>query len=440
MPKYFVQVASIKEEPSKPFIRRWALDSPKGDIDLSSSNALARLRGWVLFEPGEQVKVMIRAQSGEFSYELTESRPDIVREFLHQDPESHPCLMCGFTAEFDFTKERVDLGFCVNGDTYWVCSIHIVEKPKVEEGEEGWLFLHNDNNSSVDQYTGQRLLNAGELNAWDNYFDNIRGLSKELGFSWAFLLVPAKEFIFPNYYPFKRAMRTPVDQFLEKFENTAPIVWPQQALTDDRELTYWKGDTHWTDYGAAVGARAVLSSFGFKCFERWDAVRYVIKPRLGDLGSKLNPPKMYSVTTADFSAMPIWQIFDNQVHNHGRIRVFECPDPESQSICVLFGDSFSVALIPWLIPFFRRFVFVHTAASVDSSILQAEKPTHVIFQTNSRFIISPAKPNFSVEDLLESKLKLIGEKEQIVLQGEMRRQHSPKTNFYAELMQKILSS
>lgn len=442
MPKYSVQFSSVsvREGASKPFVRYWGLDSPKGDIDLPSSNALVALRGWVLFEPGDLVKVMVRTQSGEFSYELTQPRPDVVRKVLKQGPDSHPCLTCGFNAEFEFHGDGVDLGFCVNGEAYWVCNIKMVEKPKLEEGEAGWLFLHNDNNSSVDQYTGQRLLSAGELRAWEDYFNSSKTLSKELGFSWSFLLVPAKEFIFPNYYPFKRAIRTPVDQFLEKFQNTHPIVWPQQALSDDRELTYWKGDTHWTDYGAAVGARTTLSLFGFDRFERLDAVKYVIRPRAGDLGNKLIPPKMHSVAIADLSAMLSWKIFDNQIHNHGRIRIFECPNPESQHVCVLFGDSFSVALVPWLTPFFRRLVYVHTAGSVDVSILQSEKPTHVIFQTNSRFIISPAKPNFSIQDLLESKLRQLGEEERAELQEEIRKQQSPKTSFYTDLMQKVAST
>jgi hypothetical protein len=308
--------------------------------------------------------------------------------------------------------------------------------PKYLEGEAGWLFLDNDNNGSVDQYTGQRLLSDSQLTAWENYFSDIEILSKEIGFAWAFLLVPAKEYVFPNYYPFPRAAQTPVDQFLEKFQHNAHIVWAQKALSAERELTYWKGDTHWTDYGAAVGAREVLSLFGFNRFDRWNAVKYVIKPQLGDLGHKMVPPQMHNVAIADFSEMPNGQIFDNQIHNHGRIRVYECPNAESDSNCVLFGDSFCVGLVPWLAPFFRRLVYAHTAGGIDSAILQAERPTHVIFQTNSRFIVSPAKSRFSINTLLEGKLKLLGNEERAVLQGKIRKQHSPKTSFYAGLMQK----
>lgn len=437
MPKYSVQFSSVREGSLKPFVRRWELDSPKEDIDLPSSEDLIPLRGWVLFEPGDLVKVMVRTQSGEFSYELTQPRPDVVKKILNQDPAFHPCLTCGFSANLDFAKEGMDLGFCVNDEPYWVCNIKIVEKPKIEVGEEGWIFLHNDNNDSVDQYTGQRLLSTSELRAWEDYFDSIKTLSNELGFSWSFLIAPAKEFIFPNYYPFKRAARTSIDQFLEKFQSTQPIVWPQQVLSDDREMTYWKGDTHWTDFGAAVGARATLSSFGFNRFERWDKVRYAIKPRLGDLGNKLIPHKTYSVAVADCDAMSSWKIFDNQIHNHGRIRIYECPNPESEHVCILFGDSFSVALVPWLTPFFRRLVYVHTAGSIVSSILQSEKPTHVIFQTNSRFIISPAKTNLSFNNLLASKVKLLGEKERGALQEEIGKQPSPKTSFYADLMRQV---
>lgn len=341
--------------------------------------------------------------------------------------------------EFDIPNGSTSLlsPFCISEKNYLVSSANNVEKQKVEVGEDGWLFLHNDSNGSVDQYTGRRLLDARELSAWEKYFNGIKTLSKELDFSWVFFIAPGKEFIFPNYYPFKRATRTPVDQFLEKFQDAAPIIWPEKVLSDDREITYWKGDTHWTDYGAAVGARSILSAFGFNRFERLDTVRYVIKHRTGDLGGKLTPPKMYSVVLADFGEIPDYKIFDNQIHNHGRIRVFECPTAESQHVCVLFGDSFSIGLVPWVTPFFRRLVFVHTAGSVDRNILKSERPTHVIFQSNSRFLISPAKSNFLVDDLIKDKLKLLGREELAMLQEKMMKQQSPKTSFYIDLMHKL---
>ena len=339
----------------------------------------------------------------------------------------------------DFPNSSINrhLSLGINEKAYLACDAKTAEKPKVESGKAGWLFLHNDSNGSVDQYTGRRLLSAAELSAWEKYFNDIQTLSRELDFSWSFFIVPAKEFIFPNYYPFQRAAKTPVDQFLEKFQHIAPIIWPEKELSDERELTYWKGDTHWTDYGAAVGARSILSALGFNRFERLDKVRYVIQPRIGDLGSKLTPPKMHSVALADFDEVPNYKIFDNQIHNHGRIRVFECPTAESQNVCVLFGDSFSVALVPWITPFFRRLVFVHTAGSVDRNILKSERPTHVIFQSNSRFLISPAKSAFLVDDLIKGKLKLLEDKELTILQAEVMKQRSPKTSFYIDLMQKL---
>ncbi len=436
MPKYITQLTSVSNEKPQHINRRWELEYPKGELDLSSLADPIHLRGWMLFEPGDAVQVLVRTPSAEFSYALNEPRPDVIKSFLNEDPAFHPSLTCGFNVEIAVPQGEFDLGFCINGDVCWVGKVTIAEKPKVEEGEAGWLFLQNDHNSSIDQYTGLRLLSAEELNTWENYFDHIRTLSREIGFSSAFLLVPAKEFIFPNYYPFKRAAQTPVDQFLEKFQSTGNVVWPEQALREERELTYWKGDTHWTDYGAAVGAREVLSLFGFDRFERWEDIKYVIKPRLGDLGHKLIPRKMHRVPTAEFGAITDCKVFDNQIHNHGRIRIYESPNPESQSVCVLFGDSFSIGMVPWLIPFFRRFVFIHTAGSVDARILQAEKPTHALFQTNSRFIIAPAKYNFSIDRLLMGKLKALGEKERVLLQKELGKQHSPETRFYVDLMRK----
>jgi len=54
---------------------------------------------------------------------------------------------------------------------------------EVLEGREGWLFLANDTNASIDQFTGKKRLDAEQKQQWQHFVDGIGPLQRELSSS-----------------------------------------------------------------------------------------------------------------------------------------------------------------------------------------------------------------------------------------------------------------
>jgi len=431
MPNFTVHI--IKEpEIQSSNIFQWHLDYPRSGTALSQQVERLKIQGWVTSCNGEQIQVVADSSYGSVSYELSERRCDVIRKILGQDPALVD-IMCGFNFELDDWRGGITLGFRIAGTVYRILTIKIVSTIKVEEGVEGWLFLGNDSNRSIDQYTGNLVLNNTDLHAWENYFKKIHDLANELAFQWLFVLAPAKEFVYPEYYPYERGALLAVDQFLDKFSQNEKILWPITALRNAKEQSYWKGDTHWTDYGASIVNNEISNFFSFSLSDE-TKVKYTILQRAGDLGGKFSPKRIFPVATADFFSVRERIVFDNGVHNHGCIRVYEQPDfPEDRS-CIVFGDSFSANLVPWIVLQFKRLVFVHSASAFDQELIKFEQPTHVILQTNSRFIIIPPNSLFSIREVLRKKFKSVNSMTRDEYIEKFNNYNFQSSSFYTSLM------
>lgn len=431
---------SNKNQLKQSSLYRWYLDSPKQGATHSDANSCVHIRGWVLCDQVNSIQVVARTPNKTYYFNLSEARPDVVRRVLQQNPKNHPKLICGFNFEVNDWSDSLDIGFQTENKPTWAYNIKPSKAAKVKEGKKNWLYLSNDSNSSIQQYTGSLLMSTQKIEQWRDYFQRAETDSIKFGFRWAFLLAPAKEFITPEHYPFEKGKITPVDQLISNHCSFDKIVWPYDALYSEQELTYWKGDTHWTDYGGAVAAQETLKKLGFKHYKPTNSIPYFIKHLTGDLGGKLTPPRAFPVLIADFSSISESLIFDNGIHNTGRIRIYENSKLEhTKTCCILFGGSSSTNVAPWLVNHFHRLIYIHTAAAIDQSIIEAERPSHVILQTNSRFIINPPKINFSVRSVIKQKLKQLNERKINELQAYLTH-HPPSNNeFYKKIMLEAIS-
>ena len=58
---------------------------------------------------------------------------------------------------------------------------------------------------------------------------------------------------------------------------------------------------------------------------------------------------------------------------------------------------------------------MHSAACIDQSLIQREKPDHILLQTNSRFLGVSPNADFSLKLKIKNKLNLLPEKEKLRL-------------------------
>ncbi len=281
------------------------------------------------------------------------------------------------------------------------------------EGADGWLFLGDDSNGSVRQFTGEVRLSEQAQSDWAAYFTWLDGQARERRFQYTFMIAPSKESIYHNFYPFERGLNRPVDDFLKRFPD---VIYPADLLQIDNPFyTYPKTDTHWNDFGALIAVKHQLLSMGIDIeglcldFSRVDLI--------GDLGNKVNPNASSPTVMIKGAKYSDFCVLNNQIHNHGRIWIFENDGAALKEKCLVFGDSFGLSMTKVLSRVFQRLVYVHTTTP-SIEILEEEKPSIVLCEVAERFLTrGPASPDqFSFTHTIKEKIAqvAIAERQKIV--------------------------
>lgn len=383
-------------------IVRWNFDLPKAKQSFESGNKI-RIKGWVLTKGNMPVSLILKSSHSTKEYVLNQLRQDVIRKVLHEEPEGHTQQQCGFVYDIEFEGDSMAVGFRLCKRNYWIGNIKLERARKVLLGRNGNLFLDNDTNHCIEQYQGLYKIPDSEILAWDAYIDALSQIENKHSLKTALIIAPGKEFICSEDFPFERGATTPVDEIFEAFSNRQRIVYPLKDLLLESNITYSSGDTHWTDYGALVAARALCASFGHDFSV--NIPRFKLVMGHGDLGVKLAIPPSFPFYRADFSETSVALTFANGVHNHGRVYRYENLEALNSSRILLYGDSFSVNLAPWLSLYYREVLYIHTAGSIDMDIVAKFSPDFLIVQTNTRFLIKSPTFELKVDSVITSKLR-----------------------------------
>lgn len=394
-------------------IKVWALDFPAHDRLVNIGGSEIKIQGWVLWHvPVDYSPELVVAVDGIVIGVQTFNtmRPDVIERVMLESAAGNPQLCCGFILHMPAEKisSGFQLGVRVGGSETWLAQVDFIEPMKVLEGSEGWLFLDNDSNHSVDQYIGQRMLGTEELNLWHEYLSAVQVLVQRANMRHALVIAPSKEEVLPHRYPFNRAQTTVLDQVcaLAKPEwnvvNAAPVL----AAYKSPEACFKQTDTHWTDRGAMLAVMAVLEHLGLdtrKAEALFATDVYELRREVGDLGCKMLPVRSAETEFLQASMPEQDAVFDNGLPNIGRTLVFENEIAIFPLRIVVFGASSSYPMLKYLKRLFARLVFVHSAAQIDVDVIEYEKPDVLLLQSNGRFLIQPPHLNFSLSDAVIRK-------------------------------------
>lgn len=364
---------------------RFSIDSPLRSIYEKSAYSAIHLSGWLHYK-GKALDFFILIKGKKTKYSCNTLRNDVVHKFGNTID-----VMCGFSYAIT-TLESFDFGVVIDGIDYIVATISITLAQKVLIGYKGYLFLDHDTNQSKEQFLGLKLITKNDINIWGNYFNKTKSYFDARGISFSFCLAPAKENVLASYYPYKKAVTTPVEQLLTC---DSDIVYPLELLSDIGDAAYSKIDTHWSDFAALQVAeyldnkltRNRSNSNNFEFYFR-------TQETYGDLGIKTIPKTSQKILKADFTDTYNKVIYDNKVNNRGWVRVFKNNLSLHDETVVFFGDSYSINMLPYFVNKYKRVVHVFSGASLDYDIIEHEKPTKVIIQVASRFVVTPPKENF----------------------------------------------
>ena len=352
-----------------------------------------RIGGWVASDGPEAPEVVIRLGSRE----IARVAGGVIRADLGEKA-------WGFEVEVPseaITEQvmRVEAVFASNGqhlrNSPIVSSFAENDRRKVVIGKDGWLFLGDDTNQTMDQICGRRPLTPGETGVWREFFLLLEQTCRSIGVPAIYLVAPAKEVVAARFLPDElvlsenRAVRQ-----LQRLVSELPLEWvkflyPAEAMASQSAYpVYPKGDTHWTDYGAAVALRELYGAMrnNLDIQPNFDDT-YEIEYRNTDLRSKLGGVCV--------EQMPVRRgpssyklVSDNEIINSGRIKQLESLGPVARRNLLLFHDSFGDWLIPRLAETFAKTKSLWTR-NFDLSALNAFRPDMIVFERAERFLIQP---------------------------------------------------
>ena len=260
------------------------------------------------------------------------------------------------------------------------------------EGKDGFLF-HRDHDA-LEQFTGGIVFRDRQLDVWRDALKAREAWCAANGSHFRMLIVPEKHIVYLKNLPsyFRISPDRPAMQLRGALTGTlaSKILYPVEALraASSHSNTFYKGDTHWTSYGAFVAYRALVESLDPEIvLERAGETDLTFRDQtlVGDIGVRFTPERVETASIADIETT-YDLVFTNRNFARGAIHVYENRRRDLPR-CVLFRDSFANAMIPFLMRSFSRVVAV-SSLSCHYDLLEQEKPDVVLFEIVERFVAS----------------------------------------------------
>ncbi|MBZ9610362.1 alginate O-acetyltransferase AlgX-related protein [Rheinheimera maricola] len=392
---------------SAPGVIRWCLDFPQPDakVSLEQLQQGLRFQGWLLQQPLLSAQMYVRQGDSLHYCDLNVKRADVVEKVLRQNPVAHNQLQCGFSCKLPAQTSELIVGFMLGSTAYDFVELRIESSMKVLHGTAPWLFLDNDTNQSVAQFTGELSLDKPTLQSWHDYVSALSSLSG--CDNVVLLLAPTKEMVYPEYYPHRRAGKPPVQQLLEFLPAQAPVLYPAAELAQAEQRSFRYTDTHWTHHAAMTVTVLLAQRLGLAVSEveaQFAADEYVERSVCGDLGNKLFPPQAASEMLLSNVNYKQYLRYDNGLPNFGRVMLFENSKALTAQHCLIFGASSAYSMLNYLVRLYGKVSIVHSAGNVDPEVVSALSPDCIICQTNERFIVRAPVADYSLAEVMQGKL------------------------------------
>ena len=257
------------------------------------------------------------------------------------------------------------------------------------EGLDGFLF-HRDHDA-LDQLSATVVLRQRQIDVWMDALRARRAWCAANGRTMRVMVIPEKHVVYREKLP--RVQLSPhraAMQLLEAADGElgAQILYPLNALRLASKIkpTFFKTDTHWNGYGAFVAYRTLIESLATEFpleSVREEELIWKERPFVGDLGVRYTDEHGETIEYAEPTST-YKLVFQNHRFDRGAVHIYE-NERRDLPTCVLYRDSFSNFLIPYLMRGFSRLVAV-SSISCHYDLLDQEKPDVVLFAIIERFI------------------------------------------------------
>jgi alginate O-acetyltransferase complex protein AlgJ len=275
----------------------------------------------------------------------------------------------------------------------------------VIEGEHGWFFYGDD--KSVEDYANAEPMSDEALANWRAAIVRARDWLRARNVEYVFTITPDKHVIYADEMPPTLARvgeLSRTDQLFTALQDTglAVDVRGNELAAKARERVYQQTDTHWNDRGALVAYQQIIRAVRARVPRTppaWARTDFVDEDRriegldlagMMGLTRVLREVDMTLVPRRPRRARVIEPAGAKPTDEEGRL-VTEIDDP-SLPRAVIFRDSFTSRLVPFLSEHFSRAVYLWQN-DFDAGVVTREHPDVVIQQIVGRhlynFIPSP---------------------------------------------------
>ncbi len=285
--------------------------------------------------------------------------------------------------------------------------------PKVDVmvGRNGWLFFTGDR--SLPYVEGTNLFSEAELQAWTLSLRQRNDWLARRGIRYLVVFAPGSPSIYPEYLPRwvrPSARGTRLDQLTAAMKSH-----PEVALLDLRPslvevkklaVVYSPTDTHWNNLGSWAAYRAIMSklsaSFPAAHVSPFDTFNVAwVDGGGGDLAMMVDIYGMIKEPIAWVAPKQGFQAKPTHTPDYDALRpwprgmepvITERPGAQIPR-AVVFRDSFSMSVAPFLSEHFGRVVYLWLS-DFEPSVIEREKPDLVIQEYAERLlsVVSPTNP------------------------------------------------
>ncbi|HTM04475.1 MAG TPA: hypothetical protein VL173_13285 [Vicinamibacterales bacterium] len=281
-------------------------------------------------------------------------------------------------------------------------ALHTSSSDTVIAGKGDWLFYGDD--GGIQDYVQTELFTEPQLRQWQLTLERMRDWLASRGARFLFVIAPDKQMVYPELMPTSlRRMHDDyrADQFLAYMRTHSDVeildLRPPLIAAKSQELLYHHYDTHWNDRGALIGYQQIAARLSqwFPSIHPMTRADFTTSPSApsGDkttmLGlvdeGKVSMPGL--VPRRGWTSKVVAPVHPDPYGEDGTVITELSRQPGAPALprAVMFRDSFSSRLIPYLSEHFSRIVY-QWQNDFDPDLVMREHPDVVIQEMVGRHL------------------------------------------------------
>jgi alginate O-acetyltransferase complex protein AlgJ len=263
-------------------------------------------------------------------------------------------------------------------------------------GKDGWLFYTGAN--SMNDYQKTSPFSSQDVEEIQRKLDGFYDRLTAQGIKLLVVIPPNKNTIYPEYMPDEIAVigkESRLDQLInyEQQHGKAKILDLRPALKAARSQhqIFYQKDTHWNNYGAFIAYQEIM-----KVLQGWfpnikahplSDFRFVLKGKEGDIASNL--VKSTNASENELVMEPLFQqnytsrSWLEDKDSRGNLTTWSADSNLPRLL--MYRDSFTIALQPFLSDHFSRAVYIFDRPE-NETYVTTEKPDVVIIEVTERYL------------------------------------------------------